>query len=267
MMPIAIRIAPWCKRACLAVSLLLGAPAHAGTACAEQPLTVENFTRAMALAEKAQAALDTSGAQVALIARAGQDLSKYGLRFSHMGYVVRRGGAWVVLHELTDCGTAQSSLFDEGLGRYFLDGMVRWDSRIVLPSPPVQARLAAMLGSSAPLRLHEARYNMLAFPFSTSYQNSNQWVLETWAAAMAEEAPAGRPEAQAWLRYAGYRPITVEVDAMTRLGARLTRANVAFDDQPFERRMAGHIDTVTVDSVVRFVRMRDGRSNVVDVGL
>jgi hypothetical protein len=35
------------------------------------------------------------------------------------------------------------------------------------------------------------------------------------------------------------------------------RANIAFDDQPFARRMARQIDTVTVDSVLRFVRQRD----------
>ena len=33
---------------------------------------------------------------------------------------------------------------------------------------------------------------MLAFPFSTAYQNSNQWVLETWAAAMAERGASRR---------------------------------------------------------------------------
>jgi hypothetical protein len=38
------------------------------------------------------------------------------------------------------------------------------------------------------------------------------------------------------------------------------RANVSFDDQPFDRRMAGRIDTVTVDSVVRFVHQRDPES-------
>jgi hypothetical protein len=35
------------------------------------------------------------------------------------------------------------------------------------------------------------------------------------------------------------------------------RANVAFDDHPFERRMAGQIDTVTVESVYRFIEQRD----------
>ena len=35
----------------------------------------------------------------------------------------------------------------------------------------------------------------------------------------------------------------------TRLGARLTRANVEFDDHPSGDRFAGRIATVTVDSV------------------
>jgi hypothetical protein len=54
---------------------------------------------------------------------------------------------------------------------------------------------------------------------------------------------------------------------MTRLGARMFRANVSFDDQPFERRMAGRIDTVTVDSVVRFVHQRDPLAWEISVGL
>jgi hypothetical protein len=251
----------------LVLALCAAAAAHAGTACADRPLDVATFTSAITLAERTTAALDRSGAQVVLIARAGQDLSKYGLRFSHMGYAVRRDGNWVVLHELNDCGSASSSLFDEGLGRFFLDNMHVYETRIVVPAPAVQARLAAMLASNTPQRLHEARYNMLAYPFSTRWQNSNQWLLETFAAAMADGPIDQREQAQAWLKYAGFRPITVEIDAMTRLGARLTRANISFDDQPFERRMAGHIDTVTVDSVIRFVRMRDGQAGIIDLAL
>ncbi len=82
--------------------------------------------------------------------------------------------------------------------------------------------------------------------------------LELYAAASARDAPvAMRQQAQAWLRLAGYEPITVHIDALTRLGGRMFRANVAFDDHPFDRRMAGQIDTVTVESVVRFLERRD----------
>jgi hypothetical protein len=35
------------------------------------------------------------------------------------------------------------------------------------------------------------------------------------------------------------------------------RANVAFDDHPFDRRIIGQIATVTVESVQQFVHARD----------
>ncbi|MDL2357278.1 MAG: DUF2145 domain-containing protein [Pseudomonadota bacterium] len=248
------------KRPLLLLLFLLKAGlAGAGTPCEAKQADVASFTKAMKLAERTVVALDKSGAQVALIARVGQDLSKYGLRYSHMGYVWRDHpqGRWMVVHELNQCGSAQSALFDEGLGNFFLDDMFAYETRIVVPGAAAQARIAAMLGSTTPLRLHDGRYNMLAFPFSTAYQNSNQWLLETYAASLSELPISGRGQAQAWLKLAGYQPITLDIPAMTRLGARMFRANVAFDDQPFERRMAGKIDTVTVDSVVRFVHEHD----------
>ena len=112
-------------------------------------------------------------------------------------------------------------------------------------------------------RLHDADYNMLSYAFSTRYQNSNQWVLETYAAA---SAPAGqvetREEAQAWLKQTGFAPITVYVPSVKRLGGRMFRANVAFDDHPFDRRMLGQIDTITTEAIVSFVRATDGASKV-----
>jgi hypothetical protein len=246
-------------RGLLLILALAAGVAHAGTPCEPKRTDAASFVKAMTLAERTLAALDKSGAQVALIARVGQDLSKYGLRYSHMGYVWRDHpqGRWLVVHELNRCGSAQSALFDEGLGNFFLDDMHAYETRIVVPGAGAQARIAAMLASTAPLRLHDGHYNMLAFPYATTYQNSNQWLLETYAASASDMPIDGRAQAQAWLELAGYRPITIDIPAMTRLGARMFRANVAFDDQPFERRMAGRIDTVTVESVLRFVHQRD----------
>ncbi len=245
----------------LFILALLCAPllAQAGSACEEKKTDTASFVKAMALAQQSRAALDASGAQVALIARVGQDLSKYGLRYSHMAYVWRDHpqGRWLVVHELNDCGTANSSLYNQGLGNFFLDSLFAYETKITLPGAATQAKLAAMLASRTPLRLHSAHYNMLAFPFASTYQNSNQWLLETYAAAVSELPIDSRDDAQAWLKLAGYHPITLHIPTATRLGARMFRANVAFDDQPFDRRMAGQIDTVTVDSVLRFVQTRD----------
>ena len=58
-----------------------------------------------------------------------------------------------------------------------------------------------------------------------------------------------RRDAQAWLRNQGYTPTDLHLSTLTRLGGRLTQANIAFDDHPSARRFSGHIDTVTVDSM------------------
>jgi hypothetical protein len=244
-------------------------PAHAGQTCRPAPLDLAEVRGSMRLAERSVAALDASGASVALVARAGQDLSKYGVAYSHMGIAVRDhpGGRWTVVHELNDCGTADSDLYEDGVGNFFLTDLYRYRAQLVIPGPALQARLAALMATTTPHRLHEPRYNMLSYVYGTRYQNSNQWVLELLAAA---DAPPGAPAAtraaaQGLLKARGYRPPTVQVSAAQRLGARLMRANVAFDDHPFERRMAGEIDTVTTDAVLAWVRARDPQARVVTV--
>lgn len=215
--------------------------------------------KALELANKTRQQLDSSGAQVALIARVGQDLSKYGLKYSHIGYVWRDHpeGRWLVVHELNQCGTAQSALFNEGLGNFFMDDMFAYETMILIPNAATQEKLARLLASHAPLDLHEDRYNMVSYAYSITYQNSNQWLLEVLAAAYSSEPVGKREQAQAWLKLAGYAPITINVPAATRLGGRMFSANIAFDDHPFERRMAGQIDTVTVDSITRFLERRE----------
>ena len=47
----------------------------------------------------------------------------------------------------------------------------------------------------------------------------------------------------------GCEPTAQRIGALTRLGGRVTAANVAFDDHPNEKRFADRIETVTVDSV------------------
>jgi hypothetical protein len=252
----------------LVFSLLLAGAAHAGRSCEEKPTDASTLVKSMALAQKTWQALDASGAQVALVARAGQDLSKYNLRYSHMALAWRDHpkGRWLVVHELNECGTAQSSLYNEGLGNFFMDDIFMYETLIMVPSQETQQQLARLLTSNTPKRLHEAHYNMLAYPFSTKYQNSNQWVLETLAAASNEPGKIEtRAEAQTWLRSASYAPQTLSIPAATRLGARMFRANIAFDDHPFERRMTRQIDVVTVDSIVRFMRQREPQAQEIVV--
>lgn len=256
-------------KALLATLLLAGAVnAHAGQACADTPLKPGEVLRSMALAQRTVQALEASGARVALVSRAGQDLSRYQVRYSHMGVAVRDHprGRWTVVHALNDCGAASSGLYYEGMGNFFLTDLYRFEAQLVIPGSALQARLAALFATRTPLRMHEPRYNMLAYVYSTHYQNSNQWVLETIAAASAPPGDvATREEAQAWLKGLRYQPPTIEIPATVRLGARMFRANIAFDDHPFDRRMAGQIDTVTTEAVRQLVRVVDGQAKTVVV--
>ena len=237
------------------------ATAHAGRACEQRPPTAVAVTRAMDLADRTAARLTQSGADVVVIARAGQNLSEYGVRYSHLGFAYResQGGrtVWRVVHKLNDCGSAHASLYRQGLGEFFLDDLWQYEAAVVVLAPPTQAHLRALLVDNAAVaRLDTPAYSMVAYPWSQRYQQSNQWALETIALA-EDPAAATRERAQAWLRVHGYEPTTLHLSAFTRLGARLTRANVAFDDHPNEKRFSDRIDTVTVDSVFRWLE-RDG---------
>ncbi|MFN5028963.1 MAG: DUF2145 domain-containing protein [Burkholderiales bacterium] len=234
--------------------------AFAGQSCEERLPSPAIIQQALKLGEETRQKLVASGAEVALIARAGQDLSKYGLRYSHFGFVWRDHpkGAWTVVHELNQCGTKTSDIYDEGLGNFFLDDLWKLEAVILIPNSSTQKRLAAMLAQRSHLRFHDGRYNMVAYPFSTKYQNSNQWALEIFAAAEARDAMiTSRNQAQQWLKFAGYEPTEIKLDTLTRFGARLTKANIAFDDHPGELRWSSRIRTVTVDSVFNFVSKRD----------
>ena len=237
--------------AALLVAIALApAAAQAGRTCETRPLDVPTVRQSMELAERTARHLDASGAQVVILARAGQDLSRYGLTWSHMAFAYREapGTPWRVVHKLNHCGTAVGALYRQGLGEFFLDRMHRYESAYVVLSPEAQARLLPMLKENGRLaRWHVEPYNMVAYPWAVRYQQSNQWVLETLAGAM-EPTATTRLQAQGWLQMRGYRPAVLRLNAMERLGARVGTAHIAFDDHPDAKRFSGRIETVTVDS-------------------
>ena len=69
--------------AAIAAAAMATPAAHAGRSCEARPLTPVTMERGLSLAERTVSALEASGAKVVVLARAGQDLSKYGVRYSH----------------------------------------------------------------------------------------------------------------------------------------------------------------------------------------
>jgi hypothetical protein len=255
--------APWmcCAFATLVVAAALtSTSAHAGRSCESKKPTPQVIERGMALAQQTAAALDTehakSGAQVVVLGRAGQDLSKYGLRYSHLGWAYKTAeGPWRVAHKLNECGTAVGHLYRQGLGEFFLDDLWRYEAVYAVPTPEVQQRLLAVLQDKGrTLALQHPPYSMVSYVWGRKYQQSNQWALETLAVAMEPAAVRTRDQAQAWLQFKGYEPTTLKLGPLTRMGGRVGSANIAFDDHPNEKRFSDRIETVTVDSVLAWMQ-------------
>jgi hypothetical protein len=241
-------------RAIAAFALCFAFAAHAGQACEQKKMTPRSVERALRLAEQTMETLDASGQQVVLLARAGQDLTRYGLHYSHLGFAYRQpdgngGHVWRILHKLNQCGTAVSAIYRQGLGEFFLDDLWRYEAAFVAPTADAQQKLLSLLQDNrAAVRLHHRPYSIVSYAWGTRYQQSNQWAIETFALAMSNSIRT-REEAQGWLQYMGYRPGVLTLDPLTRLGGRISAANVAFDDHPVEKRFSDHIETVTVESV------------------
>lgn len=258
------------RAAILVLALVTSAGALAGGACSDAPPTPDSIRKGLQLALRTFQALEESKDKVALIGRVGSDLSKHRLRYSHMGIVWRDHpkGRWSVFHMLNQCGTASSSLYDEGLGNFFNDDPFAYEAIVIFPGADDQDRLTRTLGTALPESLHHSAYNMVAYPWSTRYQNSNQWLVEVLAGAWAPEGSVfNRTQAQAWLKQAGYQPTLLRVGALERLGGRMFKASIAFDDHPNELRFSDQIYTATVESIVEFVRRRDAKARVLVIKL
>lgn len=243
-----------CAAFLFALALLTAGGATAGQTCDERPLSVDTLQKSLALAQRTWRELDASGADVVLLGRVGRDLSDYGIHYSHVGWVYKREGKWVVVHELNQCGSAVSSLYEQGLGDFFLDDMYRYEAAYAIPTRAVQAQLLTLFAHRDRLtRTHARAYNMLAYPWATRYQQSNQWALETLAMAMDPQIDS-RQFAQSWLRLNDYRPSTLRIGPLKRFGAEVSRVNIAFDDQPVGSRFANQIETATADSVFAWLQ-------------
>jgi hypothetical protein len=247
--------------------LALPPAAYAGRTCDAKKLTPQTLERGFALAEKTLNALNASGDKVVILARAGQDLTKYGLRYSHLGLAYQlpdgQGGhTWRVLHKLNECGTSTAAIYRQGLGEFFLDDLWRAEAAWIAPSAEVQSRLLTVIQSpTQAIQMHHKPYSIVSYVWGTKYQQSNQWAMETLASAMEPSIAQSsyniadaRTKAQAWLQFKGFQPTTLKIDSLTRLGGRISSANVAFDDHPSEKRFSDRIETVTVDSVFQWLQ-------------
>ncbi|MEO6278369.1 DUF2145 domain-containing protein [Roseateles sp.] len=249
---------PW------AAGLLAAASAaHAGSSLpqgCDRPvsITAGQQDRLLRFAAVIRAALAASGAQAALIARSGTDLSRFGLRYSHAAVALADGldTPWAVRQLYYACAEGQARLFDQGLAGFVTgsdDAQIGYVSLLLLPPEAAAPLAAAALDKGIALGLLNARYSANAYPFSTDFQNCNQWVAELLAASTA--GMTARADAQAWLRREGYAPGPVHASPWLMLAGHFVPW-LHFSDHPAEQLNAGAVQTSLPDSVEAFALQR-----------
>ena len=205
--------------------------------------------------------LDDSGHTVALVARSGLDLQRFGVRYSHAGISLKASEAtpWAVRQLYFACDEGRPRLYDQGVAGFVSgtdDPRLGYLSIVLLPPERAAELERAALDKARALRLLAARYSANAHAYSLRYQNCNQWVAELLASAWGG-LPDGddlRAQAQAWLGQRGYAPEPVRVDSHALLLAAAFIPWLHSDDHPEDDRYALRFRTSLPASIEAFVR-------------
>ncbi len=247
----------WLRRAVLAALCTLAAAtghAQSGGAsgsgdssrfCDAPPtLSVAQQDKLLRFAAAIKDELDRSGEPVALVARTGLDLDRFGIHYTHAGISLRDSPElpWAVRQLYFACDEGRPRIFDQGVTGFALgtyDPARGHVAMVFLPPAEASMLAQAALDKRRALSLLGGTYSANAYPFSLRYQNCNQWVAEMLAGAWSRpegggEGDAARSTAQAWLRDAGYDPGTVTLGGRPWLWLAALIPWLHNDDHPAE---------------------------------
>ena len=245
---------------------LAALPALAGTLrYCDKPaeMSHEQRDRLLRFAEIVRNELQASGQRVALVSRAGLDLSRFAQRYSHAGLSLQGNAVapWSVRQLYYACDEKRPRLFDQGLSA-FLFGMSSPDggyvSAVFLPDEASAPLERAALDDRRALSLLAPVYSANAYAWGRRYQNCNQWVAETMAMAWGGTPPGddARAQAQAWLGAQGYtaHPFRIAFPPTMWLAAVIPW--VHHDDHPADALAEGVYHVSMPSSLEAFARQR-----------
>ena len=230
------------RSALLAGALCWAGACHAGLPgwCdPPRPASATQQDRLLRFGALLKSTLDESGQPLALVARNGIDLSRFGERYSHSGLSLRDSpnGPWSVRQLYYACDEQRPRIFDEGVAGFLLgtgDQPATYVSIILLPPEHAAPLQRTAADNRHALALLGPVYSANAYPFSLAYQNCNQWVMELLASAWGGTAgaPAPRAEAQRWMAQQDYLPHVFEVGWQPLMWAAGHISGLHVDDHP-----------------------------------
>lgn len=201
--------------------------------------------------------LERSGATAAVVSRAGLDLARFGLRYSHAGLALKGNpnSPWSVRQLYYACDEARPRIFDQGMAGFVLGAEEPGQghlSMVMLPEEQGAALQSAALDEKTPLALLAGEYSANAYAYSTRYQNCNQWLVELIASAWGASSTQ-REESQRWLREQGYEAEPVNVGRMLIIAAHFVPL-VHVLDHPGDDLRALTMHVSLPSSIERFVQ-------------
>lgn len=215
--------------------------------------------------------LEASSGSVALIARAGLDLSRFDLLYSHAGVALKEAdSAWTVRQLYYACDESRPRIFDQGVAGFALGADAPGRGRVSLVF--LDRDEAAQLEQAArdkplALALLAGRYSANAYAFGTRYQNCNQWVAEllasAWGGIDRREKP--REQAQDWLREQGYSAGPVKLKSRWLMFAGQFVPLVHLDDHPVDDLYALSLRVSVPASIENFAHRRSPQARRVEL--
>ncbi|MGZ5183022.1 MAG: DUF2145 domain-containing protein [Ramlibacter sp.] len=254
------------RLAAAALALFASAQACAGMLvfCERgKEVTAADQDRVLRFAGAVKRELERAGEPVALISRAGLDLSRFDLLYSHAGLALKddADGAWNVRQLYYACDESRPRIFDQGVAGFALgaDAPGKGHVSLVFPGADDGALLErAARDRRVALSLLAGRYSANAYAFGTRYQNCNQWVAEilasAWGKLDGQDAP--RERAQDWLRAQGYTAGPVKVPSHWLMFAGQFVPLVHVSDHPVDDIHALALHVSVPASIEAFVHRR-----------
>jgi hypothetical protein len=203
------------RRHLAALCLLLAGAAQASTSarlCGSQATrSATQQDRVLQVAQLLRETLAAQGQPAALLARAGTNLKRFGVRYTHAAVSLQNNplAPFAVRQLYFDCDEGRSRVFDQGLSGFLLgadDPERGFVSLLLLPPDAAQALAQTALSDDTARALLAGQYVANAHPADLLRQNCNQWLAELLALAWGEAASATREQAQAQLANWHYHP-------------------------------------------------------------
>lgn len=217
--------------------------------------------------------LERSNHRLALIARSGLDLRRFGVRYTHAGISLRDSGRtpWSVRQLYYACDQDRPRIFDQGISGFLFgldDPAGGFISLVLLPAAAEADLERSARDDRLALQLLGSRYSPNAYPYGDHYQNCNQWLAELLAAAWSRpeaNRPMPRRAAQDWLHAHGYRPARFDFafPPPRWLSAVVPLARV--DDHPAEDLDQMQLQVSLPSSIEAFVRYRHPQAERIEL--